>query len=667
MHFVKLKVDKEALAAKVETFTEDESARFHVIPCITDDDGIWVSTSNEDDACHLLGGVVLGIERLDFSKTKKACFGKHDHHLVGIFYNLANEIGTLLDYDKVRVYTVKSYRELDDDKKDNPNTLYILLGALGDATNAKRLPVVTKLRFGSIDIKVPSTISGSFLDMRSDKKDGGGYIKDDNGTTVAFYDGNKIHFLFDIGGHNGGFEEGWHPTLVAREVIARSLCGLINTKHKIQTKDERLALIESTRTDFVKHCKLDLDEQRKAYETSVKDLNEKCESLQEELSVLYNTIRTKRRLLEAMKHETNRDTELNKQFDLIKLHIPLLRSFEFTKNGISLETEMLYLDGDNAEIDPVEFDRFPIGRYYVQFERGGSPFVTNLTHRLQYRYNGILSYWDHPHVKDHVPCLGNVREEVNRMVTEDKWFGAITYVIEALQSYNSRDGWSPVGLPKWQAAASTVDKPLKIDPDKKDRIKQWTGYRHRLPLGLCVTKGDKVIGTCPSNCPLKDTGKCVGQEDGVREATIVELYDDNIKLEWPINGDKIFNCPFFDYYNVTMTDGRPVIQTYGEITTKKAKPDNKIAKKLIDIYGIEVPIEDEEGMTDDNWVIERVKVIGGQTILYEEAMPTINITGEDVQDTNPDPHWNTDIEPILPEDDELMEQFGKGVDQNLDF
>lgn len=105
------------------------------------------------------------------------------------------------------------------------------------------------------------------------------------------------------------------------------------------------------------------------------------------------------------------------------LQLPEVREVKIKKGAISFITETIHVEYQKK--------RYRLGRFNIDVTFDGSVFIKNLTDPYE--------TYDHPHVSEGKPCLGNIQEWVRRLV-EDYQFGAAAQVlIEYLKTVTPGD------------------------------------------------------------------------------------------------------------------------------------------------------------------------------------------------------------------------------------
>ncbi|MEK7338752.1 MAG: hypothetical protein AABZ75_05190, partial [candidate division NC10 bacterium] len=85
--------------------------------------------------------------------------------------------------------------------------------------------------------------------------------------------------------------------------------------------------------------------------------------------------------------------------------------------------------------------RYRLGCFQIDLGETGTIAVRNLT--------DPYGLYDHPHVWDGRPCLGNVREGLAKLVAEYQWVAAAEVLLDFLRTVTPRDWYVPVT--QWKA------------------------------------------------------------------------------------------------------------------------------------------------------------------------------------------------------------------------
>jgi hypothetical protein len=167
-----------------------------------------------------------------------------------------------------------------------------------------------------------------------------------------------------------------------------------------------------------------------AIETRVKEYKDRIEENEEESQKLEQQILNLRRQIDT-------DTRAHKALDGTKGQWKKKAEREFaylhrlTENlyvSIRVDGENIIAKSHNVSINYEGYE-YDIGEFEIKIDlRTGDLDIKNLTHEVE--------DYDHPHISDGKPCLGNIGNGVIRMLTEFELFGALQIIHKFLHSYN---------------------------------------------------------------------------------------------------------------------------------------------------------------------------------------------------------------------------------------
>ena len=91
------------------------------------------------------------------------------------------------------------------------------------------------------------------------------------------------------------------------------------------------------------------------------------------------------------------------------------------------EEAILADDVDEAEED----ESIDLGRFEIKVSFDGDVRITNLTRRFW--------FYDHPHIREGVPCLGNIQEGVAKLIGTYQFAAVSQVLIDFLQLVNPKE------------------------------------------------------------------------------------------------------------------------------------------------------------------------------------------------------------------------------------
>lgn len=134
------------------------------------------------------------------------------------------------------------------------------------------------------------------------------------------------------------------------------------------------------------------------------------------------------------------------------------KNIYYGSDYISAQTQCIYIDfikptqdgGDGATSH-----RYKMGEYEIQLYLTGHVKLINIYDRK----NG----YDHPHVSNGIPCLGNLSQSIPRMIAEGDYLEVLLVMYDYLKTIN-RGGWYTSGnIYNWPVVKSRI-KTLKLSP-----------------------------------------------------------------------------------------------------------------------------------------------------------------------------------------------------------
>ncbi|MFQ5847695.1 MAG: hypothetical protein ACE5IQ_08540 [Candidatus Methylomirabilales bacterium] len=118
---------------------------------------------------------------------------------------------------------------------------------------------------------------------------------------------------------------------------------------------------------------------------------------------------------------------LTREFDRL-LAIPEVRDVQVLGDRLCVLTETV----DTV----VAGRRYRLGRFRLDIRFNGDVAITNLTR--------AYGYYDHPHIWNTKPCLGNIGQSVVKLVSEFQWVAAAELLLEYLKTVSPKEWYTPI-------------------------------------------------------------------------------------------------------------------------------------------------------------------------------------------------------------------------------
>jgi len=262
-------------------------------------------------------------------------------------------------------------------------------------------------------------------------------LRDGEGQTVGLLLGTDVYLLFDLLG-----QEAAMARLVGRAVLDLSLEAgysylLTVTGLGPATLETRLRrLRQATEVEGLGASALWRAHRAGEGEGTGADAGAEIGALAGELQELELNVRTsgrqmrdlerrlftaQRRLAELRQHQTSPDT-LGRDFDRIAA-LPGVAEVGVGDGALQVLTDPIVVE--------YGFRRYRLGRYRLDLHFDGRLFVRNLTDRFE--------TYDHPHVENGRPCLGNIQEWVQRLLGQREFAAASELLLHYLKTVNPAD------------------------------------------------------------------------------------------------------------------------------------------------------------------------------------------------------------------------------------
>ena len=268
-------------------------------------------------------------------------------------------------------------------------------------------------------------------------------LPDEDGGAVLHLSRNNLYILFDLVGQPEALArlllrksldlalprlEAW---IAARTVLPAARFPVLLNRLCRDTACEENALRQSARTRagtaYVEQQRRGLredtaflEEEIRAAAWAVEELS--CRLTQE---TRYLTgCRRRLRVLQGGAAEVARAAD-----DLARLGtLEGVREVEAHAGGIRLVTTPIEVEHGGV--------RYRLGCFQLDLAQTGAITVRNLT--------DPFGLYDHPHVWNGLPCLGNVREGLAKLVAEYQWVAAAEVLLDFLRTVTPRDWYLPV-------------------------------------------------------------------------------------------------------------------------------------------------------------------------------------------------------------------------------
>jgi hypothetical protein len=312
--------------------------------------------------------------------------------------------------------------------------------ALWSKTSTVRFPVVLGHRLAEADAYAPP---GRLAQGVS--------LTDEDGLAVLHVLFNNVYILFDLVGQ---------PEPLARLLLRKSLdlalphvttgisevaalpaprlTVVLNQLHRETAREEALlreAARARAREAYAEQQRRGLREETRFVEEEIRATEHAVEELSRRLTQEARHLAACRRQLRVLQGETAESADAADD-------CRRLEGLEGVRDVV------VYGGGVRLVTGPIEVAhggvRYRLGCFQIDLAETGAIAVRNLT--------DPYGLYDHPHVWNGRPCLGNVREGVAKLVAEYQWVAAAEVLLDFLRTVTPQDWYVPVT--HWRTASA---------------------------------------------------------------------------------------------------------------------------------------------------------------------------------------------------------------------
>ncbi len=271
----------------------------------------------------------------------------------------------------------------------------------------------------------------------------GRVLRDSEGRAVAEIVNRNVYVLFNLLGQDGVLR-----SLLLRRLLDLSLPRLLKELRTLSPLelDPLQATLETLRQETeaaatawdrqrqAKVRQLYLQECRSRVHEETAFLEQEMRLTEANLEEYARRITTETRRLYAYKQRLNTlrgSPSANEQYlrDLDQLKaLPEVREVQTQDGRITVFTAPLQAEHDGRE--------FHLGSYRMEISFAGEIRIRNLT--------DAVGAYDHPHIYQGRPCLGNIREGVAKMIGEYQFVAAVFVLLDFLKTINPKDWRIPI-------------------------------------------------------------------------------------------------------------------------------------------------------------------------------------------------------------------------------
>lgn len=279
----------------------------------------------------------------------------------------------------------------------------------------------------------------------------GQFLRDQEGRAVAEIVGGNIYILFNLLGQDGELRSLLFRRLLdlslprlLEELTTISPLGLDSLESALEALGRETDVLAATwdrqrqaelRQAYLQECRSRVQNETTFLEQEMQFIEDNLEEYGRRITAETRRLHTYQQRLNTLRGSPSAPQQHLKDLDQLK-ELPEVRRVQIQDGRITIFTTPLQVEyGGRA---------FHLGSFRMEISFAGDIQIRNLTH--------ALGAYDHPHIYQGRPCLGNVREGVAKMIGEYQFVAAVYVLLDYLKTINPKDWRIPILY--WQEVGS---------------------------------------------------------------------------------------------------------------------------------------------------------------------------------------------------------------------
>ena len=279
----------------------------------------------------------------------------------------------------------------------------------------------------------------------------GQILRDQEGRAVAEIAGRNIYILFNLLGQHGELRSLLLRRLLdlslprlLKELAATSPLGLDPLQAAIETLRQETDVLATTwdrqrqlalRQAYLQECQSRVQHETTFLEREMQFIENNLEEYGRQITAETRRLHTYQERLNTLRGSPSAPERHLKDLDQLK-ELAEIRDVHIHDGRITVVTNPLQVEYGGQE--------FHLGSFRMEISFAGDIRIRNLTN--------ALGAYDHPHIYQGRPCLGNVREGVAKMIGEYHFVAAVYVLLDFLKTINPKDWRIPILY--WQEVRS---------------------------------------------------------------------------------------------------------------------------------------------------------------------------------------------------------------------
>ncbi|MFQ5882250.1 MAG: hypothetical protein ACE5I9_07230 [Candidatus Methylomirabilales bacterium] len=271
----------------------------------------------------------------------------------------------------------------------------------------------------------------------------GRLLTDQEGRTVGEIVGRNIYILFNLLGQEGELRSLLLRRLLdlglprlLKELSSLSPLGLDPLQATLETLRQETEVLVATwdrqrqakvRQAYLQECRCHIQEETTFLEREINFIEDNLEEYARRITVETRRLSAYQQRLNTLQGTQTANEQHLRGLDQLR-ELPEVQEVQIQDGRITVFTTPLQVEYGGRQ--------FHLGSFRVEISFAGDIRIRNLT--------DSLGAYDHPHIYQGRPCLGNIREGIAKMIGEYQFVAAVYVLLDFLKTVNPKDWRIPI-------------------------------------------------------------------------------------------------------------------------------------------------------------------------------------------------------------------------------
>lgn len=292
---------------------------------------------------------------------------------------------------------------------------------------------------------------GDTFRMTDECRSIGTVFKDEQGMEVIQVVGNTLYVLFDL--THSSYHQIELMTAIMELYMSASNPEEVEMRKKVKETKAQARVGEVLTLALVNIPDQELTREK----INLMEYERKVLSYQNEtMNYMRRLVAAKQKIAQLEASKGNVELKVKRELKSIK-KIKGVEKLTTRMNTLRVMTDMIYIENDVA--------KYEIGKFALEFNVGELKII-NQTRKINYDRRSDRPL-DHPHVRDGIPCWGNMAP-IMEYAQSGEIAMCVSMVMEYLRNYTQGDAWAP--LDQWPKVIDTPNGTVVVNSEGQQEM-----------------------------------------------------------------------------------------------------------------------------------------------------------------------------------------------------